>query len=70
MKRREFLGERVPAAVFASWRGRPLYILMIYLFGQLIINPPNFLIAVLFVSLTTQSELAEFISAGGIGVAA
>ncbi len=51
----------MPAIVFAHWRGRPLYVFLIYLSGQLLINPTVFLTTVLFISLITRVELARFI---------
>jgi len=58
----------VPSIVFAHWRGRPLYVLLIYLFGQALIDLPVFLIAVLFISLVTQVELGRFVGSVGAGV--
>lgn len=68
MKRREFLGESVPAFVFAQWRGRPLYILLVYIFGQILIDPPHFLFTVLFISFATQLGPTEFVQVASIGV--
>jgi len=60
-KSREFLGERVPAAVFAHWRGRPLYIFLVYLLGQALIDTPVFLLATVFISLITRVRWIEFV---------
>lgn len=61
MSHREFLGERVPSILFAHWRGRPLYVLLIYLFGHLVIDPPVFLLTLLFISFTTRVPADRFI---------
>jgi class 3 adenylate cyclase len=55
------LGESVPGFLFAQWRGRPLYIYLVYLSAQLLIAPPVFGIAVFFLSFVTQVEVASFI---------
>ncbi len=55
------MGERVPAVVFAHWRGRPLYIFLVYLLGQSMIDPPSFLLTVLFLAFVTRLPLQRFI---------
>jgi class 3 adenylate cyclase len=61
MRKRDFLGERVPAIVFAHWRGRPLYIFLVYLLGQSMIDPPSFLLTVLFLAFVTRLPLQRFV---------
>jgi class 3 adenylate cyclase len=62
MKKRDYLGESVSAAVFSSWRGRPLYIYWVYLSAQILIAPPVFLLSILYLSFVTQVELDSFIA--------
>ena len=62
MKGREFFGERVPVVMFAHWRGRPLYVLLVYLLGQAIVAPPVFMMAVLFISFVTGVNIERFLS--------
>ncbi len=52
--------------VRANWRGRPLYILLVYLAGQLLIDPPVFLASVWFVSYVTGVELSQFVATAGV----
>lgn len=70
LTKREFLGEQVPGVVFASWRGRPLYIFLFYLLGQVLIDPPSFLLAILFISFVTQVGWDRFILPVGLIITA
>ena len=54
MKQREFMGERIPSALFFRWRGYPLYIIYIYLRGQLTLTLPAFLGSMIFIQIITQ----------------
>ncbi len=54
MKSSNFLHEQVPPALLRHWRGRPLYIVIIYLRGQLTLTLPSFLIAMLFTRIIAQ----------------
>jgi len=54
VKRREFMGQSIPSTLFLHWRGRPLYILIIYLRGQLTLTLPAFLGALVFNQIITQ----------------
>ena len=62
MKRREFSGEQVPVVMLVHWRGRPLYIFLVYLLGQAIVAPPVFMMAVLFISFVTGVNIERFLS--------
>jgi class 3 adenylate cyclase len=71
MKRREFLGEKVPPIVFAQRQGHPLYIGLLYVFSLVLIVLPILLISSLLVSLTAWIELSGSIafpvlSVGGV----
>ncbi|HET91635.1 MAG TPA: adenylate/guanylate cyclase domain-containing protein [Chloroflexi bacterium] len=48
-----FAGQDIPATLFWSWRGQPLYIIYIYLRGQLTLTLPIFLGAMLFGQIIT-----------------
>ena len=54
MKQREYMGERIPATLFLNWRGYPLYIVVVYLRGQLTLTLPAFLGAMVFNQIITQ----------------
>ena len=54
MKQHEFMGERIPSALFLRWRGSPLYIIYIYLRGQLTLTLPAFLGSMIFIQIITQ----------------
>jgi len=60
MKYREFLGENVPFTLFTHWRGRPLYVFLVYLLGQALVAPPVFMMAVLFISFITRVKVRQF----------
>jgi adenylate cyclase len=54
VKKRKYLGEKVPRTLFAEWRGYPLYIIIIYLRGQLTFTLPAFLGAMIFIQIITR----------------
>ena len=54
MKQREFVGELIPSTLFRHWRGYPLYIIIIYLRGQLTLTLPTFLGVMVFIQIITQ----------------
>jgi class 3 adenylate cyclase len=54
VKQREFMGESVPSILLSHWRGYPLYIILIYLRGQLTLTLPTFLGAMVFIQIITQ----------------
>ncbi len=54
MKQSQFLNENVPAPLFWNWRGYPLYIVYIYLRGQLTLTLPAFLGALIFSQFVVQ----------------
>lgn len=68
MKARDYLGERVPAILFASWRGRPLYIFLAFLSAQLLIDPPVMWMAVRFTTIVTRVPEREFLLPISLGV--
>ncbi|HHS97282.1 MAG TPA: adenylate/guanylate cyclase domain-containing protein [Chloroflexi bacterium] len=61
MKGREFFGEYVPSAMFAHWRGHPLYVFLVYLLGQALVAPPVFMMAVVFTSFVTGVQIERFL---------
>ncbi len=54
MKRRKFLGEKIPQTIFSHWRGYPLYIIYIYLRGQLTLTLPAFMGGMVFIQIITK----------------
>jgi class 3 adenylate cyclase len=67
-KTRDYLGERMPAILFAQWRGRPLYIFLAFLSAQLLIIPPVMWIAVQFTTVVTRVPEREFLLPISLGV--
>ncbi|HEV58344.1 MAG TPA: adenylate/guanylate cyclase domain-containing protein [Phycisphaerales bacterium] len=54
MKRTDFLYQSVPRGLFAEWRGYPLYVMYVYLRGQLTLTLPAFLGAMVFNYIITD----------------
>lgn len=54
MKQTDYLYQDVPPGLFAEWRGRPLYIIYVYLRGQLTLTLPAFLGALVFNYIITD----------------
>jgi class 3 adenylate cyclase len=54
VKQREFTGRGIPSTLFLEWRGHPIYIVLIYLRGQLTLTLPAFLGAMVFIQIITQ----------------
>jgi len=54
VKKRKFLGEKIPPTLFANWKGYSLYIIRIYLRGQLTLTLPAFLGAMIFIQIITR----------------
>jgi len=61
LRYRLFLGERVPSPVFAWWQGRSLYILLVFLLGQLLITVPAFVVGIVFTSFVTGVRWTSFV---------
>jgi class 3 adenylate cyclase len=54
VKQLKFTGESIHPTIFLHWRGYPLYIILIYLRGQLTLTLPAFLGAMIFIQIVTQ----------------
>jgi class 3 adenylate cyclase len=54
VKQRKFMGESIPSILLSHWHGYPLYIVLIYLRGQLTLTLPAFLGAMIFIQIITQ----------------
>jgi len=54
VKQRKPPGEKIPSTLFLHWRGYPLYIIFIYLRGQLTLTLPAFLGAMVFTQIITR----------------
>ena len=63
MKQREFTGEKIPSTLFFHWRGYPLYIILIYLRGQLTLTLPAFLGAMVFTQIITRVVWYDLVGA-------
>jgi len=54
VRQREFPYEKPPPALLRDWRGHPLYIVIIYLRGQLMLTLPSFLTATIFTRIIAR----------------
>jgi class 3 adenylate cyclase len=54
VKQNSLQHKKIPSALFSQWRGHPLYIVSIYLRGQLMLTLPAFLGAMVFIQIITK----------------
>jgi class 3 adenylate cyclase len=59
----------IPSALFSNWRGYPLYIIIIYLRGQLTLTLPTFLGTMIFIQIITRVIWYDLIGVVSIVVA-
>jgi len=69
LRYRNFLGERVPSAVFSQWRGTPLYIHVVFLLGQFLVTIPAFVAGVAFAASVTRVAWTAFVVPVAVGQA-